>query len=62
MILTNALLLAAAGLVFVRTFLGKEGRYPRTPHEVSLPMWIGPMLLAVGGLVFGAFNNLAECG
>lgn len=60
MILTNALLLTAAGLVFVRAFLGKEGRYPHTPHEVSLPMWIGPMLLAVGGFVFGAFNNLAE--
>nr|MBP6500786.1 DUF4040 domain-containing protein [Thauera sp.] len=60
MILTNALLLTAAGVVFVRTFLGKEGRYPHAPHEASLPMWIGPMLLAVGGFIFGAFNNLAE--
>ncbi len=60
MILTNALLLTAAGLVFVRAFLGREGRYPHAPHEVSLPMWIGPMLLAIGGFVFGAFNNLAE--
>ena len=60
MILTNALLLTAAGVVFVRTFLGKEGRYPRAPHEVGIAMWIGPMLLAVGGFVFGAFNNLAE--
>ena len=60
MILTNALLLTAAGLVFVRSFLGKEGRYPHKPHEVSIPMWIGPMLLALGGFVFGAFNNLAE--
>ena len=23
-------------------------------------MWLGPMLLAIGGFVFGAFNNLAE--
>jgi len=60
MILTNALLLTAAGLVFVRTFLGREGPYPHRPHEVSLPMWIGPMLLAIGGFVFGAFNNIAE--
>lgn len=60
MIVTNALLLTAAGLVFVRSFLGREGRYPHPPHEVSVPMWIGPMLLAVGGFVFGAFNNLAE--
>ncbi|MCK2127613.1 DUF4040 domain-containing protein [Thauera aromatica] len=60
MIVTNALLLTAAGLVFVRAFLGREGRYPHPPHEVSLPMWIGPMLLAIGGFIFGAFNNLAE--
>jgi multicomponent Na+:H+ antiporter subunit A len=51
MILTNALLLTAAGVVFLRTFLGKEGRYPHAPHEASLPMWTGPMLLAVGGFV-----------
>ncbi len=60
MILSNALLLTAAGVVFVRTFLGREGTYPQRPHEVGLPMWLGPMLLALGGLVFGAFNNLAE--
>ncbi|MEZ5626550.1 MAG: hydrogen gas-evolving membrane-bound hydrogenase subunit E [Rhodocyclaceae bacterium] len=60
MVVTNALLLAAAGVVFVRTFLGPRANYPRVPHEVSLPMWIGPMLLAVGGFLFGAFNNLAE--
>lgn len=60
MIVTNALLLTAAGLVFIRTFLGRQGAYPRTPHEVSLPMWLGPMLLAIGGFLLGAFNNVAE--
>lgn len=61
MILTNALLLAAAGLVFIRTFLGKEGPYPnKHPHEVSLPMWLGPVLLAIGGFVLGAWNGLPE--
>ena len=60
MILTNALLLTAAGLVFVRTFLGREGRYPQPPHEVGLPMWLGPLTLAAAGFIFGAFNNLAE--
>lgn len=59
MILTNALLLAAAGLVFIHTFLGKEPeqKYDRTPHEVSVPMWLGPMLLAVGGLMLGAWHD-----
>ncbi|MDX5362552.1 MAG: DUF4040 domain-containing protein [Pseudazoarcus pumilus] len=61
MILTNALLLAAAGLVFIRTFLGKEGPYPnKHPHEVSLPMWLGPVLLAIGGFVLGAWNDWPE--
>ncbi|THF65511.1 DUF4040 domain-containing protein [Pseudothauera nasutitermitis] len=60
MVATNALLLAAAGLVFLRAFLGREGRYPRVPHEVSAPMWAGPMVLALGGFMLGAFNNLPE--
>jgi multicomponent Na+:H+ antiporter subunit A len=60
MIVTNALLLAAAGLVFIRTFLGVRGHYPREPHEVTVPMWLGPMLLAVGGLVLGAWHHWPE--
>lgn len=60
MILTNALLFAAAGLVFVRTFLGPRGDYPRAPHEVRLPMWLGPMMLAIGGLILGAWNAWPE--
>ncbi len=60
MVATNALLLTAAGLVFIRTFLGRQGRYLREPHEVSMPMWLGPMVLAIGGFILGAFNNLPE--
>ncbi|AUL99607.1 NADH dehydrogenase [Rhodocyclaceae bacterium] len=60
MIATNALLLTAAGLVFIRVFLGRPGRFPRPPHEVSMPMWLGPLLLALGGFLLGAFNKLPE--
>ncbi len=60
MIGTNALLLAAAGLVFIRTFLGARGHYPREPHEVAMPMWLGPMLLAIGGFVLGAWHHWPE--
>lgn len=60
MVVTNALLLTAAGLVFVRTFLGRQGAYPRHPHEVGAVMWLGPMTLAIGGFLLGAFNNVAE--
>ena len=60
MIVTNALLLAAAGLVFIRSFLGREGLYPRHPHEASLPMWLGPALLAIGGFVLGVWSDWSE--
>lgn len=60
MILTNALLFAIAGLMFIRSFLGPPGDYPRTPHEVSLSMWLGPMLLALGGFLLGAWNTWPE--
>ncbi len=60
MILTNGLLLAAAGLVFIRTFLGPRGQYPHEPHEVSLPMWLGPMALAVAGFLFGVWYHWPE--
>lgn len=60
MVVTNALLLAAAGLVFIRTFLGARGHYPREPHEVPMPMWLGPMLLAIGGFVLGAWHHWPE--
>ncbi|MFN3984006.1 MAG: hydrogen gas-evolving membrane-bound hydrogenase subunit E [Rhodocyclaceae bacterium] len=60
MIVTNALLLAAAGLVFIRTFLGAQGNYPRHPHEVSVPMWLGPMLLAIAGFLLGAWHHWPE--
>ncbi len=60
MILTNALLLAAAGLVFIRTFLGRPGNFPRVPHEVSVPMWLGPMALALGGFALGAWHHWPE--
>ncbi|MDO9596578.1 MAG: proton-conducting transporter membrane subunit [Azoarcus sp.] len=60
MIVTNALLLTAAGLIFIRSFLGRQGAYPRHPHEVSVFMWLGPMTLAIGGFLLGTFNNVAE--
>ncbi len=60
MVVTNALLFAAAGLVFVKTFLGARGNYPREPHEVGAPMWLGPLLLALGGFLLGAWNSWPE--
>ncbi|PKM31802.1 MAG: NADH-quinone oxidoreductase subunit I [Gammaproteobacteria bacterium HGW-Gammaproteobacteria-11] len=60
MIVTNALLVAAAGLIFFKTFFGSRGDYPGQAHEVGFFMWIGPLLLAVGGFGLGAWNQWPE--
>ncbi|KAF7598974.1 MAG: NADH-quinone oxidoreductase subunit I [Candidatus Dactylopiibacterium carminicum] len=60
MTITNALLLTVAGIVFLRTFLGKQGRYPKTPHEVGVAMWLGPMLLALAGFALGVLSDFPE--
>lgn len=60
MILTNALLVAAAGLIFLRPFLGARCKLSHAPHEVSPMMWIGPLLLALGGFGLGVANQWPE--
>ncbi|SFM30509.1 hydrogen gas-evolving membrane-bound hydrogenase subunit E [Halopseudomonas yangmingensis] len=60
MIVTNALLVAAAGLIFLRSFFGPRGDWPQQPHEVSPFMWFGPLMLAVAGFSLGAWNHWPE--
>ena len=60
MILTNALLFAAAGLVFVRPFFGRLRSALHKPHEVSPYMWAGALLLSIGGLGLGIWNQWPE--
>lgn len=60
MILTNALLVAAAGLIFLKSFLGKQPKWEGHPHEVTPFLWIGPLLLAIGGLALGAWSDWPE--
>jgi multicomponent Na+:H+ antiporter subunit A len=60
MILTNALLVAAAGMIFFKAFFGARGTWERQAHEVSPLMWAGPLLLAVGGFGLGAWNQWPE--
>ncbi|QJD58885.1 DUF4040 domain-containing protein [Pseudomonas sp. gcc21] len=60
MILTNALLFAAAGLIFIRAFLGRRPQYATAPHEVSPFMWLGALMLAIGGLGLGIWNQWPE--
>lgn len=60
MVLTNALLVAAAGLIFFKTFFGARGTWSKKAHEVSPFMWAGPLLLAIGGFGLGAWNKWPE--
>jgi multicomponent Na+:H+ antiporter subunit A len=55
----NALVVAVAGLVAVRPFFGALVKTPKKPHEAPVSLWLGPVLLAVLGLVFGLFPMLA---
>src|SRR5688572_25127564 len=49
----NVLLVAAAGLVGLRPFLGKTLATPRPAHEASPGLLLGPLTLASLGIAFG---------
>lgn len=49
-ILGNALMFAIAFTVGLKPFIGAAGDTPKAPHEGSLLLWVGPLLLAVLGL------------
>ncbi len=51
----NAMMVAVAFLIVIRVFWGKVKSDVANPHEASVAMWIGPMLLAAGGLITGLY-------
>ena len=57
-ILANSLMVAVAGIVALRPFLGQNKPTPKSPHEPPLRMWIGPLILAALGLTFGLAPSL----
>jgi multicomponent Na+:H+ antiporter subunit A len=54
----NVLLVAIAGWVGLRPFLGKRAATPRDPHEAPPGMWLGPLFLAGLGLAMGVWPDL----
>ena len=54
----NAMMVAVALMIVVRVFLGKTRLEAGGIHEASAMMWLGPMLLAAGGLITGIFPEL----
>ena len=61
-VFANALMVAVAGIVALRPFLGERLATPRRPREAPLRMWIGPLLLAGLGLTFGLVPSLISGG
>jgi multicomponent Na+:H+ antiporter subunit A len=56
-IVGNALMFAVAFMVGLKPFVGTAGDTPKKPHEGSLLLWLGPLLLAVSGLGAGLFSG-----
>ena len=56
----NALMFAVAFAVAAKPFLGPPAATPKHPHEAPLLLWIGPVLLALKGLVTGLFSGLTH--
>ncbi|MGB0497115.1 MAG: hydrogen gas-evolving membrane-bound hydrogenase subunit E [Rubricella sp.] len=54
----NALMVAAAGMVALKPFLGRQVVTPKEPRDAPVTMWGGPMILAVMALLFGLFPGL----
>ncbi len=52
-LLTGVAFAALAILIGYKLFFGKKGSTAHTPHEVYPGMWVGPVLLAVFGLIAG---------
>ena len=58
-LLTNVLLVAVAGIVGLRPFIGSREAPSKDIHEASFRMWIGPLVLSGLGLLIGLVPQLA---
>lgn len=57
-VLSAMLVVAVAGLVFIKPFFGPVVKTPKLPHEAPFAMLIGPGVLALLALVFGVMPSL----
>jgi multicomponent Na+:H+ antiporter subunit A len=55
---TNALMVVAAGMVAFAPFFGPKPNSSETVHEAPPTMWLGPLILALLGLLIGLLPNL----
>src|SRR5690606_34798296 len=57
LVIGNALMMVVGLIVAFKPFLGDLRPTPHTPHEGSLSLFIGPVLLAVLGIIAGLFTD-----
>ncbi|MBB3947298.1 multicomponent Na+:H+ antiporter subunit A [Rhizobium skierniewicense] len=56
-IIGNALMLAVAFAVALKPFVGKPKTTPKHAHEGPILLWLGPVTLALGGLLAALFSG-----
>jgi multicomponent Na+:H+ antiporter subunit A len=59
-VVASMMFVAVAVAVGIRPFVGKAGETPKKPHEAPLALWLGIVLLAGLGLLFGLLPELVE--
>jgi len=59
-VLGNALTVAAAGVVVIRTFFGPQPELPKHPHEGPSALYLGAITLAVLGFLAGVFHPVTS--
>jgi len=59
-VLASMVFVAVAGIVGIRPFVGKKVTTPKHPHEAPMSLWLGPLLLAVSGLILGVLPASME--
>lgn len=52
-LLTNVFLVGSAGVLFMRPFFGKTTKQTEHVHEAPISMWLGPLVLGIGSVLFG---------
>ncbi len=50
---TNMLMFATAWISGIHPFIWKTGGIPKKPHKTPFGMWIGPLILAIMGMICG---------
>ncbi|MCS6954163.1 MAG: putative monovalent cation/H+ antiporter subunit A [Bryobacteraceae bacterium] len=60
LVVTAVALFAVAGAAGVRPFFGPPQAPGRQPHEAPVGLWLGPVILAFGGLLFGLIPGRLE--